>query len=348
MILHHCHDLRAMNTLRVERVIPQSGVRGGRVKVYGTGLDAQRLADCRVVFGSYATRPALTTTTLLLAIVPDEATPQTIQLQQNERLSNPLPFTVGTLLAENLHPVANPVVDRQGNIYTTISGTKGQSVPVSLYRVTRFGEVEPFAEGILNPTSLAFGPDGDLYVSSRHEGTVFRVDMQGHVSPLATNLGIATGLAFDALGQLYVGDRRGAIYRVSEAGQARLIAKLGPSVTAYHLAFGPDERLYVSFPTLAGEDNIYRLTPAGEVQIFVSGLGRAQGIAFDVEDNLYAIAYTGGEGGVVRITPDGALQHVIAGIHLVGLAFGVDGELILADNSALYKMELGVHGRSLP
>jgi sugar lactone lactonase YvrE len=337
-----------MNTLLVERVIPERGVRGGRVKVHGTGIDPQRLAECRVVFGSYATRPALATTTLLLAIVPEEATPQTLQLQQNERTSNTLSFTVGTLLAENLHPVANPVVDRQGNIYTTISGTKGQSVPVSLYRVTRFGEVEPFAEGILNPTGLAFGPDGDLYVSSRHEGIVYRVDMQGHVSQLATNLGIATGLAFDALGQLYVGDRRGAIYRVSETGQARVIAKLSPSVTASHLAFGPDEHLYISFPTLAGEDSIYRLTPAGEVQIFVSGLGRTQGIAFDVEDNLYAIAYTGGEGGVVKITPDGTLQHVIAGIHLVGLAFGVEGELILADNSALYKMELGVHGRSLP
>lgn len=337
-----------MSTLRLERVIPQGGVLGGRVTVHGTGIDPQQLADCRVVFGSHATRPVLTTTTLLLAIVPENASGPVIQLQQGERTSNTLPFVVGSLLAENLHPVANPVVNRQGTIYTTISGTKSQQVPVSLYHVTRFGEVEPFAEGILNPTGLAFGPDGELYVSSRHEGTVYRVDRQGNVSQFAKNLGIATGLAFDTLGRLYVGDRRGTIYQVSDTGQARAVAKLGPSVTAYHLAFGPDEQLYVSFPTLSGSDIIYRLPPNEPPQTFVTGLGRAQGIAFDAEDNLYAVAYAGGEGGIMKITPDGTIQHVIAGIHLVGLAFGVDGDLILTDNSALYKVGLGVQGRPLP
>jgi sugar lactone lactonase YvrE len=300
-----------------------------------------------VVFGAQATRPLLTTPTLLLATVPDAAISQTIHLQQHERTSNALPFVVGTRVAENLHPVANPAVDQRGNIYTTISGTKGQHVPVSLYRLTPFGEVEPFAEGILNPTGLAFGPDGHLYVSSRHESTVYRVDAQGNVAQFATHLGIPTGLAFDASGHLYVGDRRGAIYEVSETAQVRVVAKLDPSMTAYHLAFGPDEHLYVSFPTLSGADTIYRLTPAGAVHTFVTGLGRAQGIAFDAEGNLYAIAYAGAEGGVMKITPHGAIQHVVAGAHLVGLAFGHDGELIVADNSTLYKVGLGVHGRPL-
>jgi sugar lactone lactonase YvrE len=300
-----------------------------------------------VVFGAQATRPLLTTATLLLATVPEAATPQTIHLQQHERTSNALPFVVGTRLAENLHPVANPAIDQKGNIYTTISGTKGQHVPVSLYRLTPFGEIEPFAEGILNPTGLAFGPDGQLYVSSRHESTVYRVDAQGNVSQFATHLGIPTGLAFDASGRLYVGDRRGAIYEVSDTAQVRAVAKLDPSMTAYHLAFGPDEHLYVSFPTLSGSDAIYRLTPDGAVHTFVTGLGRTQGIAFDAEGNLYAIAHAGAEGGIMKITPHGAIQHVVAGIHLVGLAFGRDGELIVADNSTLYKVGLGVHGRSL-
>lgn len=337
-----------MSMLTLERISPQAGVRGGRVQVYATGLVPQALESCLLLFGTQATRPALVTPTFLLGTVPEEATPQTVQIVQNGQTSNAVPFAVGTLLAENLHPVASPAIDRHGAIYTTISGTKGQQVPVSLYKITRFGESEPFASGIVNPTGLAFGPEGDLYVSSRHEGTIYRVDEQGNLSPFAEGLGIATGLAFDAFGRLYVGDRRGAIYRVSETGTAQVFAKLGPSVTAYHLAFDSEGRLYASYPTFSGTDQIYRIDPDGTVHPFATGLGRAQGLAFDLEGNLYAVAYMDGAGGVVKITPERAMSQVIAGINLVGLAFGMDGELVLVDNSSVYKLDFGVPGRLLP
>ena len=47
------------------------------------------------------------------------------------------------------------------------------------------------ASGIVNPTSMAIGPDGELYVSSRFEGTVYRVAADGSVEPFATDLGVA-------------------------------------------------------------------------------------------------------------------------------------------------------------
>jgi sugar lactone lactonase YvrE len=106
--------------------------------------------------------------------------------------------------------------------------------------------------------------------------------------------------------------------------------------------------LYVSYPTLSGADQIYRITPDGEVHPFVRGLGRAQGIAFDAAQNLYVVAHYEGEGGVLKITPTGALARVIAGVNLVGLAFGANGDLILTDNSAVYKLAFGVQGRPLP
>jgi sugar lactone lactonase YvrE len=173
------------------------------------------------------------------------------------------------------------------------------------------------------------------------------VEQRGTVSTVAEDLGIVTGLAFDSQGRLHVGDRSGTVYRLSTSGVPQVLAKLEPSITAYHLAFGAQDRLYVSYPTLSGYDRIVAITPEGEVQTIASDLGRPQGLALDRDHNLYVISYLNGEGGVVKITPSGDIERLIAGINLVGLAFGVDSDLILADNSALYKLALGVQGRPL-
>jgi sugar lactone lactonase YvrE len=340
-----------MSTVTIDQVSPQAGVQGGQIKVDCHGLDADRLDACELVFGSTPARPILASPTVVLGTVPsiDPAAPETasLHLRQNDITSNTVAFSAATLLADNLHPVANPAIDRDGRIYTTISGTRGQQVPISIYRISPGGEVEPFVSGILNPTALAFGPDGDLYVSSRHTGKILRVDQRSTVATVAEDLGIVTGLAFDSQGRLHAGDRSGTVYRLSDSGDPQVLATLEPSITAYHLAFGDQDRLYVSYPTLSGYDRIVAITPDGEVQTIASGLGRPQGLALDRNHNLYVISYLNGEGGVVKIAPSGEIERLIAGINLVGLAFGMDSDLILADNSALYKLDLGVQGRPL-
>ena len=82
---------------------------------------------------------------------------------------------VARTLTTGLHQVDNPAFDGLGRLYATQSGGQGTKVPAPLYRVTRDGVREPVAVEIANPTSLALGPDGALYVSSRFEGTVYRV-----------------------------------------------------------------------------------------------------------------------------------------------------------------------------
>jgi glucose/arabinose dehydrogenase len=164
----------------------------------------------------------------------------------------------------------------------------------------------------------------------------------------AGDMGIATGLAFNREGEMFVGDRSGAIFRVNGIGEAQPWAEMEPSVSAYHLAFGPDDALYVTGPTVSSFDAIMRFDDDGEPTEFYRGLGRPQGLAFDREGNLYVAASLRGRRGIVRISPDAAqAEIVVAGMNLVGLAFSAKGEMIVATNEAVYNLPLGIYGTLL-
>ena len=187
---------------------------------------------------------------------------------------------LGVQIADNLHPVANPAVDADGNIYVTYSGQRGQKVPVSLYKVTANYEVKPFVTELMNPTGLALDSAGMLYVSCRNDGTIHRVTPDGRSQLWVEGMGIATGIAFDAERNLFVGDRSGTIFKISPDRQIFVFATLEPSIAAYHLAFSPAGELYVSGPTTSSYDRICRINHQGEVSSFLPRAGPAAGPGF--------------------------------------------------------------------
>ena len=150
--------------------------------------------------------------------VPEGAISGEVTLSMGDHRSNALALNVAVPLADNLHPIANPAVDIDGNLYATFSGSRGQDVPVSIFRIDRDYQVRPFVRGLANASGLAFGPDGYLYSSSRAEGTVYRIGNDGAMSQWAEGMGIATGLAFDDDGNLYVGDRQRHHLQAEHAG----------------------------------------------------------------------------------------------------------------------------------
>src|SRR5882762_9435762 len=75
--------------------------------------------------------------------------------------------------------------------------------------------VKPFVTSLVNPTGLALGAKGDLFVSCRHDGTIYRVTPDGRSEQWIEGMGIATGIAFDPKGNLFVGDRSGTIFKIS-------------------------------------------------------------------------------------------------------------------------------------
>ncbi len=78
--------------------------------------------------------------------------------------------SIGGAFATGLHQVDSPVFDRAGNLYVTFSGTRGQQVPVSIFRVRPDGAREPFASGIVNPRRWPSIPTASCTSSSRFDG----------------------------------------------------------------------------------------------------------------------------------------------------------------------------------
>jgi DNA-binding beta-propeller fold protein YncE len=316
-------------------VEPSFALPGGEIVLHGRALLSSVTDTTQVSFGESIGTVVFGSPTKLTVSVPENATGDSLTVTTPNG-STTVAFTLATLLSENLHPVANPAVDHASNIYVTFSGSRGQTVPTSLFRIDDESTLHPIAAEVMNPTGLALDDAGNLYISSRHDGAVYRLSVSGDLSTYAEGMGVATGLAFDELGYLYVGDRSGTIFKIAPDRQIFVFATLEPSVAAYHLAFSPSGNLYVTGPTTSSNDCVYEIDPHGVVTPFFANLGRPQGLAFDLEGNLLVAASWRGRRGIVRISPDKQASLVIGGSNLVGLAFDASRALILATNSAAF------------
>ena len=318
----------------ISAVFPVRAVPGGRVTLYGDHFDVT--APPAVTLGGVPARLAFTSPSKLVVLVPGDLDGGDTAIaldgvRQGARLQ------VGSLVATGLHQVDNPVFDRAGNLFVTYSGARGQEAPVSIFRVTPSGTREPFASGVVNATSMAFGPDDQLYVTSRFEGAVYRVDAEGVSTQVASELGVACGIAFDADGWMYVGDRSGTIFRVRN-GRATAFATLPSSIAAFHLAMGPDGDLFVSAPTLSTYDYVYRIDRYGDTRQIGFPMGRPQGLAFGPDGALYVADALAGASGIYRVPlTEAPPERVVTGGTLIGLAFGPSGEMVVASNEAVYR-----------
>jgi sugar lactone lactonase YvrE len=109
-------------------------------------------------------------------------------------------------------------------------------------------------------------------------------------------------------------------------------------VAAYHLAFAPDGALFVTGPTLASYDSLYRIAPDGRVSVAYDRFGRPQGIAFDAHGRLHVVDALAGLSGVFRIASSGEPEPILAGPGLIGLAFARSGTLVVASNDTAYRL----------
>ena len=199
----------------------------------------------------------------------------------------------------------------------------------------------------MNATGLAFDRAGSLYVSSRYDGTVYRVAQNGTMTSYAEGMGVATGIAFDRSGNLYVGDRSGTIFKIARDRQIFVFATHG----AERRGLSPRLRQQRQLVRERAYDVEFRRhlsdRPSRRCHCFYRGLGRPQGLAVDVDDNVYVAASLNGRRGVVKITPERKASLVVSGHNLVGLAFAPGDSAVLATTSGVHHLSWGIEGRSL-
>jgi sugar lactone lactonase YvrE len=319
----------------ITSVLPLHAVEGGRITIAGSGF----LLDppITVSIEDVPARVSFASSARIVILVPGELEGGRAAIKVSGAPGETAFVSIAQRWATGLHQVDNPVFDARGNLFVTYSGSRGQEAPVSVFRVTPTGAREPFGSGIVNATSMAIGPDGRIYVSSRFEGAVYRLDEAGAREQVASDLGVACGLAFDRDGGMYVGDRSGTIFLVRD-GRTSVFATLPSSVAAFHLAMSGEGELFVAGPTLNACDQIYRIDRRGEVDVLGTVFGRPQGLAFAPDGTLHVVEALAGVSGVYRFASlDAEPELIVSAAALVGLAFGPRGEMVVASNDTAYR-----------
>jgi len=326
-------------------VRPSWVIPGGRVVVTGVHLPMPGDGPPHVLVGDRDAAVVAASHRRLRFVVPPDAAGGRMPVRIDELPGETAYLDVARVLASEVHQVDNPAFDGAGRLVVTHSGSRGMRVATPLYRFDTDGTRTALAVEVGNPTSMALGPDGALYISSRFDGHVYRLNPDDTVEQYASELGVATGLAFGPDGSLFVGDRSGTITRISSDRDVEEFASLPASIAAFHLAFGPGGHLYVSAPTLSSQDPIYRITPDRLVDTLPARFGRPQGIAFDDTGMLYVADALAGAAGLYRLDvhrPDATPELVVAAPALVGLAFDPEGGLVLASNETVWRLDVPV------
>ncbi len=339
------------NQVRIIGVEPAHAIPGGEIAITCEGFRIAPGTPDGIYIEGMQCRLVAASTTRILAVVPDEIAGEKafIHLESFGAVSNTHEITVGRKMIEDMHIVANPAVDPSDDaLILTRSGGRGQHLPVTLFRLEPDGYLDEMPEPILNPTGIAFGRDGQMFVTNRAQGEVYSVGRDGTSTVYATGLGIATGIAFDAEGLMYVGDRSGTVFRIRDFAEVETFTVMEPSVAAYHMAFGADGRLFMTSPGLASHDAVHVVDKEGFDEKFFRGLGRPQGLAFDKAGNLYVAGCYAGHHGIVRISTDGStVEQFVAGNNMVGLCFTRKGDMIVATNDSVYSIPCGIEGTLL-
>src|SRR5208337_3705380 len=103
----------------IDAIEPACALPGGEVRILGRSLRPRDYRRPQVRFGDVDGSVVISSDQFIVARVPEGASSGSVVVATNGHHSNPHQVHVAAPIADNLHPVANPAIDKEGNIYVT-------------------------------------------------------------------------------------------------------------------------------------------------------------------------------------------------------------------------------------
>lgn len=331
-----------MGKMVIKDILPKMGLAGGSLIITGKRFQPWLMDQGTLHFpNSIAWIEGISETTLLTTVPPNSIAGD-VYLDVDGQQSNRYHFIIPESFVDGLHIVDNPVVDNEGNIFTTYSGSRGENTEISVYKITPNGEKIAYLSNLANATSLLIGQDNSLYITSRLDGKIYKSYGAGSYEIFSQGLGIAFGLAQNSKGEIFVGDRNGSIFQISQDGQASFYASVPASYMAFHLAFDSEDNLYITNPIHMGENYIYKLNKeTKQLEVFFSGFSLFHGFAFDSKNNLYIAETKRNESRLIKVKSGKIESTILSGTDFIGVAIDNNQNLIVATSTSLYKIDKG-------
>lgn len=165
-----------------------------------------------------------------------------------------------------------------------------------------------------------------VYVATGY-GTVNRINSDGSSDGVfAFNVDDPYGMGFDRAGNLYVAasDRGNQIYKIFPDGSVGSLASFG---AADGIAIDASGNVYSS----QVQGTVFKISPAGAVGAFATGLNTPTGLAVDGLGNLYVSEYHANV--VAKVSPNGSIATFASGLYLPdALALDRSGNLYVAND----------------
>jgi len=206
---------------------------------------------------------------------------------------------VTTLVPELDGAVGGVAVDRLGYVYVADFGDK-------VWRVTPWGDVEVFADGLYGTSGNAIDGEGNLLQSSFHGNHLDRVRRAGTVERIASGLEGPVGVAAAPDGTIYVTNCRGNwIAKIAADGSLSEHARSEELSCPNGLTLDGDGNLYVlNF----NDAKLLKVTPEGELSLHATLPGIGGGHVVFTGQDLYATTFRGNR--LHRVGLDGSVETV--------------------------------------